>query len=61
MPRFNEYFTNVGMAQGYSGLGNYKTALEFTGKAFLQAPDADNKSYVKQIIGKLEEGKDFRK
>jgi hypothetical protein len=49
------------MAQGYSGLGNYKTALEFTGKAFLQAPDADNKSYVKQIIGKLEEGKDFRK
>jgi tetratricopeptide (TPR) repeat protein len=54
----NQFTTNVGMMRGYSGLGNYKKALEYAEKAQPQAPDKPNKDNVERMIGQLKEGKD---
>jgi tetratricopeptide (TPR) repeat protein len=55
----NKFLTSIGMAEGYSRLGNYKTALVFAKKALQLAPDENNKSYTRPIIAILEQGKDF--
>lgn len=55
----NVYTTNMGMARGYSAIGNYKEALKFANKALPQAPDANNKSTVEKSIAALKEGKDI--
>jgi hypothetical protein len=55
----NTYTTNMGMARGYSGVGDYKKALEYAEKAFPQAPDNTNKQSVEKIIGLLKEGKNI--
>ena len=55
----NDFTTNMGMARGYSALGNYKKALEFAQKALLQAPDPVNKSNVEKAVKTLQEGKDI--
>jgi len=55
----NVFTTNMGMARGYSGLGNYKKALEYAQKAQSQAPDATNKANVEKVISTLKAGKDI--
>jgi len=55
----NQFTTNMGMTRGYSGIGNYKKALEFAQKALPQAPDAFNKTNVEKMITQLKEGKDI--
>jgi tetratricopeptide (TPR) repeat protein len=54
----NNFTTQVGMARGYSALGDYKKALGFAQKAL---PNADNlnKPNLERMIKKLEEGKDI--
>jgi hypothetical protein len=54
----NEFTTQVGMARGYSALGDYKKALDFAQKA---RPKADNlnKPNVERMIKTLQEGKDI--
>ena len=54
----NQFTTNMGMVRGYSGIGDYKKALEFAQKALPQAPDKPNKDNVEGMIKKLQEGKD---
>jgi hypothetical protein len=55
----NEFTTNVGMARGYSGMGDYKKALAYAQKALPQAPDPGNKSSVENMIKKLQNGQDI--
>jgi hypothetical protein len=53
------FTTNMGLARGYSAIGNYKKALEFAQKALPQAPDPANRSNVEKAVKTLEEGKDI--
>jgi tetratricopeptide (TPR) repeat protein len=55
----NEYTTQVGMARGYSAIGDYKKALGFAQKALPKAPDNGNKLNVERMIKTLQEGKDI--
>ncbi len=55
----NEFRTNMGMARGYSAIGNYKKALEYALKAQPQATDPANKANVEKIIKTLQDGKDI--
>jgi hypothetical protein len=55
----NEFTTQVGMARGYSAIGDYKKALGFAQKALPKAPDNVNKLSVERMIRTLEEGKDI--
>lgn len=54
----NTFTTNVGLARGYSGTGNYRKALEYAQKALPQAPDNGNKANVERMIETLKQGKD---
>jgi hypothetical protein len=54
----NTLFTNLGMAGGYSALGDYKKALVFAQKALPQARGG-NKLEVEKNIRDLENGKDM--
>lgn len=55
----NEFTTNMGLARGYSGTGNYKEALKYAQAALPQAPDPGNKTNVTMAIEKLKAGKDI--
>lgn len=55
----NVFTTNMGMARGYSAIGNYKEALRYASKALPQAPDATNRTVVEKSIAALKEGKDI--
>jgi hypothetical protein len=55
----NEFTTNMGMARGLSGTGDYKKALEYLKKADAQAPDKANKDNIQKFIPMLQEGKDI--
>lgn len=55
----NEFTTQVGMARGYSAVGDYKKALTYAQKALPQAPDAGNKDNLQKMIKSLQEGKDI--
>jgi tetratricopeptide (TPR) repeat protein len=55
----NEFSTHVGMARGYSAIGDYKKALGFAQKALPKAPDNVNKLSVERMIKTLQEGKDI--
>ena len=57
----DDFYTNYGMAEGYSRLKNFKKALEYARKSLIQAPDPVLKTYVSKQIKILEEGKDFTK
>lgn len=50
---------NVGLARGYSAVGNYKSALKFAKLAHAEAPDQLNKDSMKAAIEKLEKGQDI--
>lgn len=54
----NSLFTNVGMASGYSALGDYKTALTFALKA-LPLAKGGNKLEIERNIKDLQNGKDM--
>jgi tetratricopeptide (TPR) repeat protein len=54
-----QFTTLVGMARGYSAIGDYKSALKFAQQAQPIAPDNMNKQGVEAAIGKLREGKDM--
>jgi tetratricopeptide (TPR) repeat protein len=54
----NTLFTNIGMASGYSALGDYKKALPFAQKALPQAKGG-NKIEITKNIRDLENGKDM--
>jgi tetratricopeptide (TPR) repeat protein len=55
----NEFTTHVGMARGYSAIGDYKKALTFAQKALPKAPDNGNKINVERMIKTLQAGKDI--
>ncbi|HEV9036762.1 MAG TPA: DUF2911 domain-containing protein [Puia sp.] len=55
----NEFTTNMGMARGYSGMGDYKKALDYLTKAEAQAPDKANKDNIARLKPMLQEGKDI--
>jgi hypothetical protein len=55
----NQFTTCMGLARGYSALGNYKKALDLVKQALPLAPDANNKSSVENMIKLLGEGKDI--
>jgi hypothetical protein len=54
----NTLFTNIGMATGYSALGDYKKALTFALKALPQARGG-NKIEIERNISDLQNGKDM--
>ena len=55
----NEFTTNMGMARGYSAMGDFKKALEYLKKAQTQAPDDLNKNNIATLMPKLEKGQDI--
>jgi len=55
----NEFTAQVGMARGYSAVGDYKKALAYAQKALPQAPDKGNKDNVEKMIKTLQDGKDI--
>jgi len=55
----NEFTTNMGMARGYSAMGDYKKALDYLKKAQAQAPDDLNKNNIASLMPKLEKGQDI--
>ena len=54
-----QFTTLMGMARGYSAMGDYKTAHKYAQQAQPLAPDNLNKQGVETAIGKLREGKDI--
>ena len=48
---------HVGLARGYSAVGDTKTALEHAKKALTQAPDPVNKQSLEAMVKTLSEGK----
>ena len=55
----NQFTTLFGLARGYSGVGDYKKALEYAEKALPLAPAGPNKTNVERSISLLKEGKDI--
>jgi hypothetical protein len=55
----NDFMTNMGMARGYSGMGDYKKALDYLTKAETQAPDKVNKDNIARLKPMLQDGKDI--
>jgi tetratricopeptide (TPR) repeat protein len=55
----NQFTTLTGLARGYSGMGDYKKALEYMEKAAPMAPNPVNKVNIDKMIGLLKEGKDI--
>jgi tetratricopeptide (TPR) repeat protein len=53
-----QFTTLVGMTRGYSGVGDYKKALEYAEQALPLAPNTLNKTNIEKMIGQLKEGKD---
>lgn len=53
-----EWPTEVGLTRAYSAKGDYKEALKHAKIALTQAPDANAKSNVENLIKTLEQGKD---
>jgi tetratricopeptide (TPR) repeat protein len=54
----NQFTTLMGLTRGYSANGDYKNSLKYANMALPLAPNAQNKTNVETMIGKLKEGKD---
>ena len=54
----NDFMTLVGLARGYSALGDYKNALKYAKLAAPLAPDQLNKDSLASMIEKLSAGSD---
>ncbi len=50
---------NVGLARGYSAIGDYKNGLKYAKLAYDQAPDAQNKESMKNAIARLQQSQDI--
>ena len=50
---------HVGLARGYSAMGDYKTALQHAEIAVKQAPDSLNRTNLEKAIATLKQGKDM--
>jgi tetratricopeptide (TPR) repeat protein len=50
---------NVGLARGFSAVGDYKSALKHARLAYNEAPDKLNKDSMKLAVEKLEKGQDI--
>jgi Tfp pilus assembly protein PilF len=48
--------THVGLARGYSAVGDTKQALEHARKALVQAPDELNRKSLEAMVKTLSEG-----
>jgi len=60
--RFGEAWpTHVGLARGYSAMGDYKSALKHAEAALTQAPDDLNRKSLQDAVGKLKQGQDMNK
>ena len=55
----NQFTPLIGLARGYSALGEYKKALEMAEKALPLAPAGANRSFTERAISLLKEGKDI--
>ena len=55
----NQFTTLVGMARGYSAVGDYKNALKFVKQALPLSPNTINTTFLNTSIKNLEEGKDI--
>jgi tetratricopeptide (TPR) repeat protein len=55
----NNFTTLVGMARGYSAIGDYKNALKLAQQALPLSPNAANKAFLETAIKNLKEGKDI--
>jgi hypothetical protein len=55
----DQFTTLMGLARGYSGVGDYKKALTYLEKAEPLAPDPVNKNNIVKLKGLLTEGKDI--
>jgi tetratricopeptide (TPR) repeat protein len=55
----DDLVSNMGMASGYSALGDYKKALTYAQKARPQAPGKANRDVVDKAIKDLQDGKDM--
>jgi tetratricopeptide (TPR) repeat protein len=55
----NEFTTMMGLARGYSAAGDYKNALKYAKLALPVSPNANNTTFIKEAIQKLEQGKDI--
>lgn len=54
----DQFTTLVGLARGYSGVGDFKNALKYMTKALPLAPDDLNKKSVESMIEKLKNKQD---
>ena len=54
-----DYITEMGMARGYSSVGDYKKALEYVKKAEPLATNNPRKNFVDKATKLLQEGKDI--
>ena len=54
----NQFTTLMGLVRGYSGTGDYQTALKYAEQAVPLAPDTNNKNNLATMIDKLKAGKD---
>jgi hypothetical protein len=54
----NEFTTKVGLARGYSAMGDYKNAIKYAQLALPQAPDPLNKQGVTAMIENLKKSED---
>lgn len=54
----NQFTTYMGLARGYSGLGDFKNALKNAQLALPLAPNQQNKAAVEGMVEKLKAGKD---
>lgn len=54
-----QYTTTIGMARGYSALGDFKNALKFANMSLETVNDQPTKTYIQGLIDKLKEGKDI--
>ncbi len=50
---------NVGLARGYSAMGNFKKALRYARIAAAEAPNEQERQNVKDMISKLEKSQDI--
>lgn len=55
----NQFTTLMGMARGYSAIGDYKNALKYAKQALPLAPDGQNKTALEVSIKKLEAEQDI--
>lgn len=54
-----EWPTNVGMARGYSAMGQYSSATKYVKKALKIVPDEENKINLEKALDLLEKEKDI--